>query len=71
MLDAEASELKRMIGRKKHSRVVNVLRESVVATTIIKCILDLGVNLTIDELLASALADKKQLIKAITENEVV
>ena len=71
MPDAETGEPKRTIERKKHPRVVNVLKESVGATTITKRILDLGVNLTVGELLASAPAVEKQLTKAITEDEAV
>lgn len=71
MPDAEATELKRPVERKKHPRVVNILKESVGATTITKRILDLGVNLTVDELLASAPAVEKQLTKAISEDEAV
>ncbi len=41
------------------------------ATTITKRILDLGVSLTVCELLASAPAIKKQLTKAISEDEAV
>ncbi len=50
---------------------MNILRESVVATTITKHILDLGVSLTVDKLLASVSAVEKQLTKAISENETV
>lgn len=71
MPDAEASEPRKVVERKKHLRVVNVLKESIGATTITKHILDLGVNLTVGELLASALAVEKQLTKAITEDEGV
>ncbi len=59
MPDAEASEPKKSIEMKKHLRVVNMLKESIGATTITKRILDLGVNLTVGELLASALAVEK------------
>ena len=41
------------------------------ATTITKRILDLGVNLTVGELLVSALAIEKQLTKAITKDESI
>lgn len=51
--------------------MVNVLKESVRATTITKRILDLGVSLTVGELLASAPAVEKQLSKAISEDEAV
>ncbi len=71
MPDAEASEPKRIVERKKYPRVVNVLKESVGATIITKRILDLGVNLTVEELLASAPAVEKQLTKAITEDKAV
>ena len=71
MLDAEVIEAKKMVERKKHLQVVNVLKETVGATTITKRILDLGVNLTVGELLASAPAVEKQLTKAISEDEAV
>ncbi len=71
MPDAEATEPKKQVERKKRPRVVNVLKESVSATTITKRILDLRVNLTVGELLASAPAVKKQLTKAISEDEAV
>ncbi len=41
MLDADTTMAKKSIERKKYPRVVNVLKESVGATTIIKRILDL------------------------------
>ncbi len=47
------------------------MKESVNATTITKRILDLGVNLTVGKLLASAVAIEKQLTKAITEDKAV
>ena len=71
MPDAEAIATKKTVERKRHPRVVNVLKESVGATTITKRILDLGVNLTVGELLASAPAVEKQLTKAISEDEAV
>ena len=71
MPDVEGSQVKKSIERKKHPRVVNVLKESVGATTITKRILDLGVNLTVGELLASAPAVEKQLTKAISKDEAV
>ena len=71
MPDAEGTTVKKTVKRKKHPRVVNVLKESVGATTITKRILDLGVNLTVGELLASAPAVEKQLTKAISEDEAV
>lgn len=71
MPDVEVSEPRTTVERKKHPQVVNVLKESVDAITITKRILDLGVNLTIGKLLASAPAIEKQLPKAITKDEVV
>lgn len=47
MLDIKASKSKRIVERKKHSWVVNMLKEFVDATTITKRILDLKVNLTV------------------------
>ena len=71
MPDLEVTDPKKQVERRKHVRVVNVLKESVGATIITKRILDLGVNLTVGELLASAPAVKKQLTKAISEDEAV
>lgn len=70
MTDFEAI-VKKNFERKRHPRVVGVLKESVGATMITKRILNLRVNLTIGEILASAPAMEKQLIKAITEDEAV
>ena len=70
MTDSEPT-VKKNVERKKHPRVVGVLKETVGATMITKRILDLGVNLTVGELLASAPAVEKQLTKAITEDEAV
>lgn len=71
MPDVKASELKKAIKRKKHPRIINVLKEFVGATIITKRILNLGMNLTTAELLASALAVEKQLTKAITKDKTV
>ena len=71
MPDVEGTTAKKTVERKKHPRIVNILKESVGATTITKRILDLGVNLTVGELLASAPAVEKQLTKAISEDEAV
>ncbi len=57
--------------KKKHLRVVNILKEYVGATTITKRIRHLGVNLTVGEFLASAPAFVKQLTKTISENDAV
>ena len=65
------SVAKKGLERKRHPRVVNVLKELVGATTITKRILDLGVSLTVGELLVSAPAVEKQLTKAISEDETV
>ena len=54
MPDAEAGKPQKMVEKKKYLRVINVLKKSVGTTTITKRILDLDVNLTVDELLASA-----------------
>lgn len=48
-----------------------MLKESVNAITITKRILDLGVNLTVGKLLASAPAIEKQLTKVITEDKAI
>ncbi len=71
MLDADTATVKKSGERKKHPQVVNVLKESVGATTITKRILDLGVNVTVGELLTSALTVEKQLTKVISEDEAV
>lgn len=71
MSDAKTGKPKKTVKRKKHLRVVNILKKSVGAMTIIKRILDLRVNLTIGQLLASAPAVEKQLTKTITKDEVV
>lgn len=62
---------KKNVECKKHLRVVRVLKKSVGAIIITKCILKLGVNLTISELLASAPAIEKQLIKTIMKDKTV
>ena len=51
--------------------MVGVLKESIRAIMITKRILDLGVNLTVEELLALAFAIEKQLTKAITEDKAI
>ncbi len=55
ILDVEGSEPKKIVEKKKHLWVFNVLKKSISITTIIKHILDLGVNLTVGELLALVL----------------
>ena len=59
MPDVEESKVKKSIERKKHFYIVNVLKESVRATTITKRILDLGINFTVGKLLAFAPAVEK------------
>ena len=49
MPDAKAGELRKTVERKKYLQVVNVLKESIGATTITKRILNLGVNLTVED----------------------
>ena len=71
MLDADMVIAKKSIERKKHLRVVNVLKESVKTTTITKRILNLGVNFIVSELLASVLAVEKQLTKAISKDKAI
>lgn len=65
MLDAEAGEPKKIVERKKHPQVINILKKSIRAITITKHILNLEINLTIGELLASAPAVEKQLTKLL------
>ena len=70
MLDSDTTTAKKSAEKKKHPRIVNVLKKSVGVFTITKRILDLRVNLTVGELLASAPAVEEQLTKIIFENEV-
>lgn len=71
LLNTKTSKPKKTIQRKKHLRVINILKKSIGAITINKCIQNLRLNLTIDKLLASTLVFEKQLIKAITKNEAI
>lgn len=71
MSDVEARKTRKIVERKKYQWVVNLLKESVDTTTISKRILDLEINLTVWDLIASALAIKKQFIKAITEDKAI
>ena len=71
MSNVEGSQVKKNIQRKKHPHIVNMLKQSIEATTITKYILDLGVNFTIGKLLVSAPHVEKQLTKAISKNEAV
>lgn len=71
MPDTKAGKPRKAIEKKKYLQVINVLKVSIEVMTIIKYILDLGVNLTVDKLLTLALAIEKQLIKAITEDEAM
>ena len=66
-----ANTTRKSVEKNKHPQVVNVLKECVGVTIITKRILDVGVSLTVGELLASAQAVKKQLTKAIFEDETV
>lgn len=59
MLDIEAGELRKIVEKKKYLLIVNILKEFIDATNITKRILDLGINLTIEKLLALALAIEK------------
>lgn len=71
MPDLKVDEPKKAVEKKKYLWIVNILKKSIGATTIIKCILDLGVNMAIGELLALAPGIKKQLTKAITKDEII
>ena len=72
MPDADnASTIRKSVEKKRHPQVVNILKEYVEATTIIKRILDLRVSLTVGKLLAFASAVEKQLTKAISECNAV
>lgn len=68
MPDMEAFEPRMIIERKKHLQFVIMFKKSVDTTIITKDILNLGVNLTVDNFLVSALAFEKQLTKTIIEN---
>lgn len=59
MPNVKGSQVKKSIKRKKHPCIVNILKESIGATTIIKDILDLRINLIIGKLLISAPIIKK------------
>lgn len=63
--------IKKSVKRKKHLRVVEVLKKLVEVTTITKRILNLRVNLTNSKLLAFPLAIEKQLTKVIIEEKVI
>ncbi len=63
--------VKKDVKQKKHPKAVNFLKESVCATTITKRILILEVNVTLGELLALAPEIKKQLTRAIIEDEAI
>lgn len=56
--DTEAISTKKLVKRKKYLRVINVIKESVGATSITKHILDLRIYLTVDKLLTSVPAIK-------------
>ena len=71
MLDADMAMAKKSVERKKHFRVVNILKEFIRVTIIRKRILDLEVNLIVGKLLAFAPAVKKQFTKAISEDKAV
>ena len=71
MADTDTAISKKSVERKRHFQVVNVLKESVGATTIIKQILDLGISFTVGELLASAPAVEKQLTKVIFKDKAI
>lgn len=63
--------VRKNIERKKYPRVVGVLKESAGATMITKRILDLGVNLTVGELLASAPIDNLNMSDTLTLDDAV
>lgn len=54
MPNAEAIATKKIIERKTHRCIINILKEFVEATIIIKHILNLGINLMVDKLLTLA-----------------
>lgn len=71
MPDVERNQIKKSIKRKKYPYIVNVLKKSLGATIITKHIFDFRINFTIDKLLASIPAIKKQFRKAIFKDEAV
>lgn len=64
----KASESRKIVWRKMHSRVINVFKESVVTMTITKYILDLEVSLSVGKLFTSAPTIEKQVTKIIAED---
>lgn len=70
MIDSE-QPIKKNIERKKHFRVVVLLKKSFEAITISKRILNLGVKLTVGKLLVFTLVVKKQPTKAIIKDKVI
>lgn len=71
MPDIKNIIIKKTKKRKRHSLIINVLKEFMRATTIISYILDLGINLIISKLLNSALAIKKKPTKLIFEYKAI
>lgn len=63
--------VKKDVEQKKHPKAVNFSKESVGATTITKRILILEVNVTLGEILVLAPKIKKQLTRAIIEDEAI
>ncbi len=61
---------KKLLKKKKDQKIVTLLKESLRAEEITKQILDLNVNLTVRDLLASALLVEKKVTKASTLDEV-
>ena len=57
--------------KKRHSQVINIMKEFVETNTIRKCILDLKVKFMVGKLLAFALAVEKRLTKPISEDKAV
>lgn len=62
---------KKPLKKKKNHKDVSLLKELLRATEISKKILDLNVNLTVGELIVSTLLVEKNLIKALSLDEVV
>lgn len=71
MPEADIAISNKSVERKRYPQVVNVLKESARATTIIKQILDFGISFIVGELLASVPAVEKQLTKAISKDEAI
>lgn len=67
ILYVEPSKSQKTVKRNNHPRVINILKESVSIISITNRILDLEVDLTFDDLIASVPVIKKQLVNLIID----